>query len=82
MVQPREYRIADYSSFFLRGIPVWKTSSFSCYLFQDWGGILEKNIICFLILRLPDFPKNVLVFWKLFSQHLKTEIIAPTMGGA
>jgi len=27
-------------------------------------------------LRLPDTPKNIRVFWKLFTQHLKTESIA------
>ena len=40
-----------------------------------------ENIICFLILRLPDLPKNVRVFWKLFFQPLKTEMIAPHDGG-
>ncbi len=45
--------------------------------FSRWGEISwEYNIICFLILRLPDLPKNIRVFWKLFSQPLKTEIIA------
>ncbi len=44
-----------------------KTTHFSYYLFQDdWGIGLAYNIICFLILRLPDLPKNILVFWKLF----------------
>ena len=49
---------------------------FSCYLFQDGGGIVRENIICFLILRLPDTPKTSVFFWKLFLQHLKTESIA------
>ncbi len=26
-----------------------------------------------MILRLPDAPKNIRVFWKLFPQHLKKE---------
>ena len=54
----------------------WQTIYFNCFRFQDGGGIFEKNVICFLILRFPDIPKNVPVFWKLFLQHLKTEIIA------
>jgi hypothetical protein len=34
------------------------------------------KIICFLILWFPDIPKTILVFRKLFLQHLKTESIA------
>ena len=40
-------------------------------LFQDGGGIVRENVICFLILRLPAFPKNIPVFWKLFCSTLK-----------
>ena len=73
IVQHRQYWLTDYLSLFLRGIPVWKITQFSCCLFQDgWGGVWE-NIICFMILRLPDAPKNIRVFWKLFPQHLKKE---------
>ena len=32
----------------------------------DWG---IYKAICFQLLRLPDIPKNVRVFWKLLSQH-------------
>jgi len=35
---------------------------------------VRKNIIYFMILRLPDFPKKrPCFFWKLFSQPLKKE---------
>ena len=75
-LQLRQYWLTDYFSLFLLGIPIWKTIPLSCCLFQDGGGIgLVYNIICFLVLRLPDTPKNLRVFWKLLFQHLKTEII-------
>jgi len=50
-------------------------------LFQDGGKNVRENIICFLILRLPDIPKNIRVFWKLFLQHLKKERKAHQDGG-
>ncbi|HEA65172.1 MAG TPA: hypothetical protein ENI02_03430 [Candidatus Aminicenantes bacterium] len=51
------------------------------WLFKDGGWIVRENVICFLVLRLPDFPKNILVFWKLFSQPLKKERKARQDGG-
>ncbi len=39
MIQPRQYWLTDYFSLFLRGIPMWKTTHFSCCLFQYGGGI-------------------------------------------
>ena len=44
-----------------------ENNPFLAVFFKMGGGIgLAYNIICFLILRLPDAPKNVRVFWKLF----------------
>ncbi len=45
-----------------------ENNPFSCCLFQDGGGnqLIIYNVICFLILRHQDIPKNVRVFWKLF----------------
>ncbi len=51
-----------------------KSPIFLTIFFKMVGGV-RKNVICFLILRLPDSPKNIPVFWKLFLQHLKTESI-------
>ena len=73
MVEARKYWVSDCFSLFLRGIPMWKTTHFFCCLFQEGWGWVRNNIICFLVLRLPDTPKNFPVFWKLFLQHLKKE---------
>jgi len=50
-------------------------------VFFNMAGVFEKNVICFLGLRLPYILKNVSVFWKLFLQNLKTERIAHQDGG-
>ncbi len=56
---------------------------FLAAFFKMEGGIGGAySIICFQLLRLPDTPKNVRVFWKLFLQHLKTEIITCQEGRA
>jgi len=39
MLKTEKRWLSDYLSLFLRRIPVWKTIHFSCYLFQDGGGI-------------------------------------------
>ncbi|HEA64886.1 MAG TPA: hypothetical protein ENI02_01950 [Candidatus Aminicenantes bacterium] len=39
-------------------------------LFQDGGGCVRENVICFLILRFPDIPKNLRVFLEAILQHL------------
>jgi len=54
-----------------------KTTHFYFYLFEDGGGAFKKKVICFLILRLPNTPKNVRVFWKLFPIALQTKISLP-----
>ncbi len=61
IVEARKYWESDYFSLFLRGIPVWKTSSFLA-VFSNMAGGDSENVICFLILRLVDLPKNVPVF--------------------
>ena len=58
----------------------WENNSFFLFPFSRWRGGVRENVICFVILRLPDIPKNIPVFWKLFLQHLKTEIIAGQEG--
>ncbi len=61
---------------------MWKTTSFSHSLFQDGGGGVRENIICFLILRHPDIPKNVPVFWKLFSHRSANQDKPARMAGS
>ncbi len=80
MVQTGKYWVSGYLSLFLRGICIWKPSISIAFVFKMGGGVRE-NVICFLIVRLPDAPKNIRVFWKLFVQHLKTEIVAHHDGG-
>ncbi len=78
MMQTGEYWLTDNRSLFLRRIPVWKAIPFSCYLFQDGGRIgWAYNIIYFQILRLPDLPKNIPVFWKLSCIALRTKTSLP-----
>ena len=70
MMQTGKYWVTDNLSLFLRGIPMGKTTHFSCCLFQVGGGVSE-NGNCFLILRLPDASKNIPVFLEAIFQHLK-----------
>ena len=46
------------------------------------GGGGRENVICFLILRLPDLPKNIRVFWKLFCSTLKQKALPARRAGA
>ncbi len=66
-MQNGKHWVSDYLSLFLLGIPVKKTTHFLAVFFQDCGGGVKNNIICFLILRLPDLPKNIRVFLEAIS---------------
>ena len=63
MMQTGKYCLTDNLSLVFVGYPRVGNSFFFFLSFSKWGGIIQAyNIICFLILRLPNSPKNFHVF--------------------